>query len=197
MILRWVLAAVHLLALGIGLGAVYVRGKALSGRIDADKVRAALAADAWWGLAALLWVGCGLWRLFGSVEKDTAYYMGNHVFWTKMLLFIGILAMEIRPMITLSRWRRELARGHPTQYLECRPDLAAQLRAGRAGRPHGPGRHGDGPGHRRSLIRFAASFGSRHPVRRSAPAPACLPPGRSGLARPPGPVPRAGFSASS
>jgi putative membrane protein len=58
-------------------------------------------------------VGSGLWRLFGSVEKDTAYYMGNHVFWTKMLLFIGILAMEIRPIITLSRWRRELARGIP------------------------------------------------------------------------------------
>jgi putative membrane protein len=51
--------------------------------------------------------------LFGSIEKDTAYYMGNHVFWTKMLLFIGILAMEIRPIITLSRWRRELARGIP------------------------------------------------------------------------------------
>jgi putative membrane protein len=113
MILRWVLATVHLLALGIGLGAVYVRGRALGGRMDADKVRAALAADAWWGLAAILWVGTGLWRLFGSVEKDIAYYMGNHVFWTKMFLFLGVLAMEIRPMLTLSRWRRELARGIP------------------------------------------------------------------------------------
>ncbi len=113
MIQRWVLATVHLLALGIGLGAVYVRGRALGGRMDADKVRAALAADAWWGLAAILWVGSGLWRLFGSVEKDTAYYMGNHVFWTKMFLFLGVLTMEIRPMLTLSRWRRELARGIP------------------------------------------------------------------------------------
>jgi len=113
MILRWVLAAMHLLALGIGLGAVYVRAKALSGRIDTDKVRAALAADAWWALAAILWVGSGLWRLFGSIEKDTAYYMGNHVFWTKMVLFVGILLMEIRPMMTLARWRRELARGIP------------------------------------------------------------------------------------
>ena len=113
MILRWVLATVHLLALGIGLGAVYVRGRALGGRMDADKVRTALSADAWWGLAAILWVGSGLWRLFGSAEKDTAYYMGNHVFWTKMFLFLGVLAMEIRPMLTLSRWRRELARGIP------------------------------------------------------------------------------------
>jgi putative membrane protein len=113
MILRWVLAAVHLLALGIGLGAVYVRGRALSGRMDADKVRVALSADAWWGLAAILWVSSGLWRLLGSVEKDTAYYMGSHVFLTKMALFLGILAMEIRPIVTLSRWRRELARGIP------------------------------------------------------------------------------------
>ncbi len=113
MTLRWFLAAVHLLALGIGLGAVFVRGKALSGRIDIDKVRVALAADTWWGLAAFLWIGSGLWRLLGSVEKDVGYYMGNHVFWTKMLLFVGILAMEIRPMLTLMRWRREIARGIP------------------------------------------------------------------------------------
>jgi putative membrane protein len=113
MILRWVLAAVHLLALGIGLGAVYVRGRTLGGRIDADKVRAALSADAWWGMAAILWVGSGLWRLFGAVEKDTGYYMGSHVFWTKMVLFLGVLAMEVRPMLTLSRWRRDLARGIP------------------------------------------------------------------------------------
>jgi len=117
MTLRWVLAAIHLLGLGIGLGAVYVRAKALSGRIDTDKVRAALAADAWWALAAILWVGSGLWRLFGSIEKDTAYYMGNHVFWTKMVLFVGILLMEIRPMMTLARWRRELARGIPPNTL--------------------------------------------------------------------------------
>ena len=113
MTLRWLLAAVHLLALGIGLGSVYVRGKALNGRLDGDGVRRVLAADTWWGISAVLWIGSGLWRLFGSTEKTTDYYLSNHVFWTKMLLLAGILAMEIRPILTFTRWRREVARGLP------------------------------------------------------------------------------------
>jgi putative membrane protein len=113
MTLRWLLAAVHLLALGVGLGAVYARGKALGGRLDGEALRRVFAADAWWGAAAELWIGSGLWRLFGSTEKPTNYYLANHVFWAKMLLLAGILAMEIRPMLTITRWRREVARGLP------------------------------------------------------------------------------------
>ena len=64
-----------------------------------------------WGVAALLWVTTGLWRLLAGTEKPTQYYLGNHAFWTKMALFIVILALEIRPMITLIRWRIALAKG--------------------------------------------------------------------------------------
>jgi putative membrane protein len=124
MALRWFLAAVHLLALGIGLGAVYARARILTGRLDADRVRAALSADTWWGIAAFLWIGSGLWRLLGSVEKDMGYYMSNHVFWTKMLLLLGILAMEVRPILTLGRWRREVATGIP-------PNTSSAARIGR------------------------------------------------------------------
>lgn len=113
MLIRWLLASLHLLALGVGLGAVWVRGRALAGRLDGEGLRRAFAADGWWGLAALLWIGTGLWRLFGATEKGTEYYLGNHVFWTKMVLLLGVLAMEIRPMVTLMRWRREVARGLP------------------------------------------------------------------------------------
>lgn len=115
MILRWVLATVHLLALGVGLGAVFVRAKALLGRLDDDGLRRVFAADSWWGLAAILWIGTGLWRLFASTEKTTEYYLSNHVFWTKMLLLLGVLAMEIRPMLTLIRWRRDVGRGVPPE----------------------------------------------------------------------------------
>ena len=111
MALRWFLAAVHLLALGIGLGAVWARASILRGRLDADGLRRAFAADSWWAVAAALWISTGLWRLFGSIEKSSDYYLSNHVFWTKMLLLVGILAMEVRPMVTLIRWRRELAAG--------------------------------------------------------------------------------------
>ena len=65
-LVRWLLAAIHLLALGIGLGAVWVRARALRGSPDESALRRALTADGVWGLAALLWLSTGLWRLFGE-----------------------------------------------------------------------------------------------------------------------------------
>jgi putative membrane protein len=124
MVLRWMLAWAHLLALGVGLGAVYVRAKALRGRLDTEGMRTVFAADGWWAVAGALWLATGLWRLFGSTEKGTEYYFGNHIFWGKMLLFLGIVAMEIRPIVTLTRWRRDLARGVP-------PDTSSALRLAR------------------------------------------------------------------
>jgi putative membrane protein len=107
-----VLAALHLLALGIGLGAVWVRGRALRGTLDPIGLRRALIADTWWGIAALVWIITGLIRAFGGVEKGTAYYLHNDLFLLKMTLLVVILALELRPMVTLIRWRARLARGH-------------------------------------------------------------------------------------
>src|SRR5580765_8431718 len=121
---RWLLAAVHLLALGIGLGSVWARARLLgASTLDGPTLRRALAADAWWGVAALLWVASGLWRLLASTEKPTAYYVGNHVFWTKMALFGAILVLESRPIVTLGVWRRQLARGE-TPDLSTAPGMA-------------------------------------------------------------------------
>ena len=111
--LRWLLAAAHLLALGMGLGAVWARSRALRSSLDLAGLRRAFAADAWWGAAAILWIGTGLWRLFGSTEKDTSYYLHNHVFWTKMALLAVILVLEVGPAMTLGRWRRNVAKGEP------------------------------------------------------------------------------------
>lgn len=114
MLLRWLLAAAHLLALGIGLGAVWARARALDGaETDRGALARALTADSWWGAAAVLWIGSGLWRLFGATEMPTAYYLSSHVFWTKMGLLGLILLLEIRPMIALVRWRVQLGNGRP------------------------------------------------------------------------------------
>lgn len=113
MILMWLLAALHLLALGIGLGAVWVRGRALRSNPDAGAIRRALLADSVWGAAAVIWISTGLWRLLGGFEKGTAYYLHNHVFLTKMALLLAILALEVWPMMTLIRWRRRITRGEP------------------------------------------------------------------------------------
>lgn len=113
MILRWLLAALHLLALGIGLGAVWIRGRALKGKLDGAGLRRVFLADTAWGVAAFLWITTGLWRLLAGLEKGTAYYLGNHVFITKMSLFVLVLGLEVWPMVTLIGWRRRVARGEP------------------------------------------------------------------------------------
>jgi hypothetical protein len=71
-LVRWLFAAVHLLGLGVGLGAV-------------------------WGIAAVLWIGTGLVRAFGGLEKGSAYYLHNHLFWTKMGLLGLILVLRAEP----------------------------------------------------------------------------------------------------
>jgi putative membrane protein len=108
---RWLFAAAHLLALGIGLGAVWVRGRALQAELDGAGLRRVFYADSWWGVAAVLWIGTGLVRAFGGLEKGSAYYLHNHLFWAKMTLLGLILALEIGPMVALVRWRVRLARG--------------------------------------------------------------------------------------
>jgi putative membrane protein len=108
---RWVAAALHLLALGVGLGAVWARGRALRSSLDAGTLRQVFFADTLWGLAAVLWISTGLWRLLAGLEKGTGYYLQNHLFLTKMALLAVVLLLEIRPMITLIRWRRTVSRG--------------------------------------------------------------------------------------
>jgi putative membrane protein len=109
--IRWLLATFHLLALGIGLGSVWARGRALRGDLNPSGLRRVFYADTWWGVAAALWIGTGLLRAFGGFEKGASYYLHNHFFWVKMGLLAVILVLELRPMIGLIQWRRLVARG--------------------------------------------------------------------------------------
>ncbi len=111
MTLRWLLAALHLLALGVGLGAVWARGRALQAQLDVTGLRRVFYADNWWGIAAFVWLATGLARAFGGFEKGSFYYLHNYVFWAKMVLFAAIFVLELRPMVTLITWRRHVTRG--------------------------------------------------------------------------------------
>jgi putative membrane protein len=113
MTIRWFVAAMHLLALGIGLGAIWARSRALRGPLDAPGLSRLFYADNCWGVAALLWLATGLFRAFGGLEKGTEYYINNWLFLTKMGLFLLVLALEIWPMVTFIRWRIRLGRGEP------------------------------------------------------------------------------------
>ena len=111
MFLRWLFAALHLLALGIGMGAVWSRGRALHQPLDAAGLKWVFYADNWWGIAALLWIATGLVRAFAGFEKGTSYYVHNGLFLAKMGLFGLLFILEVRPMMTLIKWRGSAARG--------------------------------------------------------------------------------------
>lgn len=106
-----VVSSLHLLALAMGLPAVFLRGRALKGPLDADGLRRLLAADNVWGIAAVLWIVTGLLRAFGGLEKGADFYLRSPLFWTKIALFLVVLLLEIRPMATFIRWRVKLGRG--------------------------------------------------------------------------------------
>lgn len=112
--LRLTLAWLHLIALGIGFWAVFARARALREAArelpGTAALRRAFLADAQWGVAAALWLATGLWRYLGSTEKAIGYYNANHMFLTKMALFVVVVALEISPMITLIRWRGAVGR---------------------------------------------------------------------------------------
>jgi putative membrane protein len=110
---RWLFAAAHLLALGVGLGSIWARARAFQGQLDAAGLRRVFYADSWWGVSAILWIGTGLVRAFGGLEKGSDYYLHNHIFWGKMVLLGLILVLEIQPMIALVRWRIQVQRGQP------------------------------------------------------------------------------------
>ena len=115
--LRLTLAALHLIALGIGLGAVISRGTALREPPSSGALRRAFRFDAMWGISAFLWLSTGLWRWFGGTEKTPDYYLSNFVFHTKLGLFLLVVALEIWPMITLMRWRRAVRAGESAERL--------------------------------------------------------------------------------
>ena len=112
MIVAASLSAIHVLTLALGLGGVFVRGRALAGVLDDAGWRRLLAADSAWGAAAGFWIVSGLGRVFFG-GRETAFYWRNGFFWMKMLLFAIVFALELAPMMTFIRVRTARRRGAP------------------------------------------------------------------------------------
>lgn len=111
MALSWIVAFLHLLGLGTGMGAVWARARALRAPLDKAGLKRVFYADNWWGIAALIWIGTGLWRAFGGLEKGAAYYLHSMPFLIKMGLYAVVAVLEIWPMIVLIQWRMRLEKG--------------------------------------------------------------------------------------
>lgn len=111
MIFSWLIATLHLLALPLGLGGVWIRGRALSAAPDTATLRRAFTATSAWGAAVVVWILTGAWRAFGDLEKGTTYYLSQPMFHLKLGLVVIVVLLELWPMATLIRWRFEQKRG--------------------------------------------------------------------------------------
>ncbi|WP_083237260.1 MULTISPECIES: DUF2214 family protein [Burkholderia] len=111
---RWLLAAVHLIAFGFALTSIAARNRALR-RVAASAQRADLpgvfSADAIWGICALVLIATGAVRAFGGFEKGGDFYLHAPLFHLKMGALALILVLELIPMVGLIRWRLTLRRG--------------------------------------------------------------------------------------
>ncbi len=111
MTLAHIIAALHLLTLGIGYGFAWMRARALSKVKTQADLNDVFFADNMYGIASLFWIGTGLWRAFGGLEKGTDYYLESNSFLLKMTLFLVLFIIEFYPMVTLIKWRMYLKRG--------------------------------------------------------------------------------------
>lgn len=105
-----VLSATHILTFGLGLAAVFLRGRALAGTLDAAGWKRLLSSDTAWGIAAGLWIATGLARVFLG-PKDAIFYWRNGFFWIKMTLFFAVFLLEMAPMRTFMQARQASGRG--------------------------------------------------------------------------------------
>ncbi len=110
MVIGALLSAVHVLTLALGLGAVFMRGRALARPLDEAGWERLLAADNAWGVAAGLWIASGLGRVFFG-GKEPSFYWRNGFFWVKLALFGLVFALELAPMMTFIRARSARRRG--------------------------------------------------------------------------------------
>jgi putative membrane protein len=118
MLIRWLLAALHLLAFGFALYAVLSRARALrhldaTQSVQANEVRLrdVFRSDTIWGVTAIVLIVSGVTRAFGGFEKGAGYYLHEPLFHLKMTVLVLILLIEVSPMMALIRWRVALAQG--------------------------------------------------------------------------------------
>jgi putative membrane protein len=105
MTLPYIIATIHLLTFGLGFAAIWMRASALRKLKDDTGLDDVFFADNLWALAAFLWLLTGIWRAFGGLEKGSGFYLSNVAFLVKMSLFVLVFVLELRPMITLIKWR--------------------------------------------------------------------------------------------
>ena len=145
---RLVIASLHLVALGMGLGGLWSRARALrdSRRRSGEPraLRRAYAGAAWWSVAVLVWLITGVWWLVTGAANVSSIYAVDAGFFVKLALFAVVVGLEVWPVTTFVRWRfsyaepkpREVRRIETISYLQCALVVAIVVAA--ASRTRGP-----------------------------------------------------------
>jgi putative membrane protein len=76
--------------------------------LTAAEARRIQRVDLVYGISAGLLIVVGLLRVY-FFEKGPNYYFANHVFWTKMALFVIVGLLSIYPTIRYFKWNPMLA----------------------------------------------------------------------------------------
>jgi putative membrane protein len=120
MLVRWLIAALHLLAYGFALASILRRTWALRRATVPAALRSVFRADTAWGISALVLIVTGLMRAFGGYEKGAGYYLHEPLFHVKMTLLVLILILEVPSMLALMRWRACIKKSVPPDLRKAR-----------------------------------------------------------------------------
>jgi putative membrane protein len=118
----WALASLHHLAV-FTLAAVLAAELAiLTLDIDSKGIKRLARVDAAYGVSAAIVVIVGVARVVWGA-KGYEYYVANHIFWTKMALFLVVGLLSIPPTLRYVAWGRQ-SRANPA----FRPDVSEIVR---------------------------------------------------------------------
>lgn len=100
-----VLAYLHHLGIGILIVCLAKETALVRGPLSQTQFYRLARIDAGAGFAAALILFAGIGRVMYGL-KDATFYTNNHVFWTKMALFLLTALASIPVTINLLRWRK-------------------------------------------------------------------------------------------
>jgi putative membrane protein len=107
MFVDWALASLHHLAIFTLAATLAAELAILSVSVDAAALRRLARIDTAYGAAATAVVIFGVLRvIYGA--KGYEYYLANHIFWTKMALFVIVGLLSIPPTMRYIKWMRRL-----------------------------------------------------------------------------------------
>ena len=107
MFVDWALASLHHLAIFTLAATLAAELAILTLAVDAKAIARLARIDMFYGLSAGVVVVVGIARVIWGA-KGYEYYVANHIFWTKMVLFLIVGLLSIGPTVRYLAWVRQL-----------------------------------------------------------------------------------------